>query len=350
LAIGESFGVISVRGSRAAGQIDVATFREDGVYSDGRHPDVVRFSTPEKDAQRRDFTINGLFYDPIHNRVLDFVGGQADLQAKVIRAIGDAESRFAEDRLRMLRAIRFAAQFEFQIEPQTMEAIRQAAPHIAQVSGERIGNELRWMLSHPNRHLAFDGLRQSGLLRQLLPQRTIDEAGGDQRLAQIGATLRQLDSDRFESALALIVYDLPIRGQVIDEVVRRLRLSNDESAALHWIVDHIDDVLEADRRAWPSVQRMLIHPWIELAVACAEAIAALRDESPPGIAFCRERLAWPADRLNPAPLIDGHDLQSLNIAPGPLIGEILNAVRVRQLSGEIIDRDQALEYARTLIR
>ncbi len=346
LAIGESFGVISVLGPRAAGQIDVATFRQDDTYSDGRHPDSIRFSTAELDAQRRDFTINGLFFDPITNQVLDYVDGQIDLQAKIIRAIGDPAQRIAEDRLRMLRAVRFAARFNFEIETETLSAIRQSAPQIVQVSGERIANELRLMLSHQNRHLAFDLLRGTRLLDVLLPERI---AGSNERLSVVTSSLAQLQSERFESALSVILYDLPERALLIADVSRRWRMSNDESSAIEWITGHVGPVQTADQRPWPTVQRMLVHPLIQEAIAVSETIPATFAATS-GIKFCRERLAWPTERLNPPPLIDGNDLRSLNVPPGPIFRKILEIVRDGQLRGELADKQQALDLARSLVR
>src|SRR5262249_10299637 len=164
LPIGASFGVITVLGPRAAGQIEVATFRTDAAYSDGRHPDSVTFTTAEHDAQRRDFTINGLFFDPIAEKVVDYVGGQADLERHVLRAIGDPRLRFGEDKLRMLRAVRFAAAFNFAIDRQTLDAIQEMAPEISNVSAERIGAEIRRMLTDRSRAAAFALLRETKLL------------------------------------------------------------------------------------------------------------------------------------------------------------------------------------------
>src|SRR6185295_1585440 len=170
LPIGASFGVITVLGPREAGQIEVATFRTDAAYSDGRHPDSVTFTTAEHDAQRRDFTINGLFYDPIAQQVVDYVGGQQDLKAKILRAIGDPRLRLSEDKLRMLRAVRFAAAFNFAIDPDTLTAIQDMAPEINTVSAERIGIEIRRMLIDPNRASALKLLREANLLVQVLPE------------------------------------------------------------------------------------------------------------------------------------------------------------------------------------
>src|SRR5437762_3715435 len=170
LPIGASFGVITVLGPEAAGQIDVATFRRDATYSDGRHPDAVSFSDAEHDAQRRDFTINGLFFDPLEDRVIDYVGGQDDLARRVIRAIGDPLARIAEDKLRMLRAVRFAARFDFAIDDKTLAAIKQQARELVIVSAERIAAELRLILTHPNRARGMELLADTGLLEIVLPE------------------------------------------------------------------------------------------------------------------------------------------------------------------------------------
>jgi len=348
LAIGESFGVISVLGPRSAGQIDVATFRQDDAYTDGRHPDSVHFSTAELDAQRRDFTINGLFYDPIADRVLDFVNGQRDLQSRVIRAIGDPAQRIAEDRLRMLRAVRFAARFEFEIEAQTLAAIQHSAPLIVQVSGERIANELRLMLSQPQRHKAFEDLCRTGLLAVLLPERIAEPVGDEARLRALESALARLPSERFEAALSVILFDLPERLRLVNDLSRRWRLSNEETEGVQWIISHVDLIHSADRQPWPGLQRALIKQWIHEAIAVATALASQPAQAA-GIDFCRQRLAWPADRLNPAPLIDGNDLRSLNVPPGPIFRQILETVRDRQLSGELADKQQALALALSLL-
>jgi poly(A) polymerase len=162
LAIGQSFGVIVVLGPKSAGQVDVATFRQDAAYSDGRHPDSVTFSSAPEDAERRDFTINGLFYDPLAEQVIDYVGGQQDIERRLIRAIGDPFQRFAEDKLRMLRAVRFATVFGFQIEAATLDAIRQLSRQLVIVSAERIAAELRRILQAAWAAAGIELLDQSG--------------------------------------------------------------------------------------------------------------------------------------------------------------------------------------------
>src|SRR5688572_21466071 len=161
-AVGAAFGVILVRHRKS--QIEVATFRTDGKYVDGRRPEGVVFTTAEEDAKRRDFTINGMFYDPVEERVIDYVGGQADLKHKLLRAIGNPDERFEEDHLRMLRAVRFAARFDLAVEPATGDAIKRHADHLPRISPERIAEELRWMLGDPSRRRAWPLLWELGLV------------------------------------------------------------------------------------------------------------------------------------------------------------------------------------------
>ena len=177
VAVGEAFGVVCVVGPRGAGQVEVATFRQDAAYSDGRHPDSVQFSTPQADAQRRDFTINGMFYDPLEDRVVDFVGGQDDLVREVIRAIGNPRERFDEDKLRLLRAVRFASAFEFKIDPETRDALEEMAAQISVVSVERIAAEMRSMLTHASRVHSLHLFGEVRLLAAILPElNVVDES------------------------------------------------------------------------------------------------------------------------------------------------------------------------------
>src|SRR5579883_2074530 len=173
IALGMSFGVIEVLGPRSSEgvlKIQVATFRSDVAYSDGRRPDAVVFASAREDALRRDFTINGMFFDPLENRLIDYVGGQKDLQARVLRAIGDPAQRFEEDKLRMLRAVRIATRFDLEIEPATAEAIRAQAPRIGIVSAERIAEELRKLLVDPHRARGMRWFMDLGLAEPILPE------------------------------------------------------------------------------------------------------------------------------------------------------------------------------------
>ena len=366
LPIGAAFGVITVLGPKAAGPIEVATFRNDSGYSDGRRPDAVIFSTMEEDASRRDFTINGVFFDPLEEQYIDFVGGQADLQRGVVRAIGNAHERFAEDKLRMLRAVRFASNLEFVLELETHEAIKAHAADIKIVSAERIGAEMRRMLAHRHRAQATRLLWETTLLPQILPE---SEVFADPTVFHLTlAVMEKLPPSRIELeeslllGLSALLHKLVDSKQASDTSCRRWRLSNDETKRTAWLLGHYQQAIRADSEPWPLIQRILIQPDAELLVELAESIVAARvseaaafqsptpasDESLKGIVFCRERLSWTPERLNPAPLIGGDDLKQAGVEIGPLYHEILNKVRDLQLLGEIATTEEALEVARQI--
>lgn len=360
LAIGEAFGVIAVLGPRRM-QVEVATFREDGVYSDGRRPDAVAFSTAEQDAQRRDFTINGLFYDPLKERVIDYVGGVEDLRRGVVRAIGDPQARFNEDKLRMLRAVRFTANYSFQLDPATLAAIQRQAREIVIVSAERVAEEMRKMLPHPGRALAAELLRRSHLLEALLPESaSIAPREGDEpdeaRRAAWDRTLRilaALQEPIFPVALAALMHEMgnrdDPRDQILETVGSRWRLSNDEIACAAWVRRNESLIRQARRAPWPKLQRVLISDYAEELLILAEAVAQVVDGSADEIDYCREKLTLPPDELNPAPLLTGNDLIRAGLRPGPVFRELLEKTRDAQLEGRLHTPEQALRYAQTLL-
>ena len=349
LAIGASFGVITVLGPRAAGQIEVATFRQDATYSDGRHPDRVSFTTAEEDASRRDFTINGMFFDPLENEVIDFVDGQADLERKLIRAIGDPQLRFAEDKLRILRAVRFAATFGFQIEPGTRAAIDQHAKELKVVSAERITAEMQRMLTHPGRSTAVRLLQETGLLAIIFPESEATQEDFRDRFQVALAGLEHLDTQDFASALALLWSQLvPTADRNLTEaVMRRMKLSNEAIKSMTWMLDHESQVVEADTLAWPDLQRILIDPRIEHLLALATARQQARQLPVTGIETCRQKQLLAPKKLNPPPLLSGNDLQEMGLPAGPLFREILEKVRNAQLMEQLQDKQQALEWVQS---
>ena len=342
LPIGASFGVITVLGPKSAGHIEVATFRRDSGYSDGRHPDSVEFTDAQEDARRRDFTINGMFFDPVLEKVIDYVGGQTDLETGIVRAIGCPEERIDEDKLRMLRGVRFAATFDFELDPETMAAIQKHAPEIQTVSGERIGAEMRRMLAGANRATAVVLLRDSGLLAEIIPHGSLITADGDQWERTL-ESLERLDGD-FESAAAILLQPI-LQKHGIDSISQRWKLSNAERKSIQWIGQHWRTLAQADQLPWSQVQPLLVNPDAQRALAVA---ASRSQQAPIGIEFCRERLQWPMDELDPAPLLDGSDLIEIGIRPGPLFKEILNALREAQLEGQIATIDEAKKMAQEL--
>jgi hypothetical protein len=337
--VGESFGVTLVRHHRHP--IQIATFRTEGAYSDGRHPDTVSFSDAEHDAQRRDFTINGLFEDPLaDDRIIDFVGGRADLDTRVIRAIGDPQARLREDALRMLRAVRFAARFEFDIEEGTAEAIRAGASDLRAVSRERIGQELKWMLSHPNRAVAAWTLQYLGLDGAVLQEPCVTTA--PRRLGRL-----PLDA-AYPTALAAWLLDRTDGATGLVDHARRwagaLLLSNAERDALYRCLE---------------IHQMLTDPWPTLGVAAQKRLAARSEfeqalmilQAGDAQAFVdvrRQVLALAETEIAPPPLITGDDLVGLGLKPGPLFKQVLDAVYDAQLEGGLRDKPAALELARAL--
>jgi len=334
MAVGEAFGVMLVRKRRLV--IEVATFRSDGFYRDGRHPESVSFCDAEQDARRRDFTINGLFEDPVSGEIIDYVGGREDLQSKVVRAIGDPEDRMREDRLRMLRAVRFAARFAFAIDPDTAEIIRVSADDLHGISRERIGHEIRSMLADENRAVAIwelQYLRLDGAVLQEPTRLTAPLRVGRLPVdASLGTSLAAWWLDR-------------ARDEPIDDVVARwtgaLVLSNDERHVLGGVLE---------------THRVLTTTWGSLGVAGQKRLAAsdlfepalilVRTEDTQSFVDIQRRVMELAQGgLAPEPLIDGDDLIRGGIEPGPAFRRILDGVYDAQLEGSISTRDEALALA-----
>lgn len=331
IAVGESFGVITVLGPKEAGQIEIATFRTDGGYSDGRRPDTVVYASAEEDAQRRDFTINGLFFDPIDERIIDYVGGQADLKAGVVRAIGKADERFAEDRLRMLRAVRFAASLGFEIDHATLTAVQAHADAIAQVSPERIGAELKRMLTESDPPRAMTLLHETGLWPHLLPP--LSDADRLTAIERLG----RLDNPSASLALAAALADA-VAVSDTPAIGRSLRWTNKEIELAGWLLQHRHDLGDAESRPWSEVQPLLAAP------GGADLLALRRAERGEDAThcFCQERLGWPAEKLDPPPLLAGADLIATGLRPGPEFAKRLAQARAAQLDGSVQDKPGAL--------
>ncbi len=358
-AVGESFGVVLVVGPRAAGQIEVATFRTEGPYADGRRPDSVSFATAEEDAQRRDFTINGMFYDPLAERVLDYVGGEQDLHAGIVRAIGDPFARMEEDKLRLLRAVRFTATLDFQLDPATADAVQRMALQLRVVSWERIAAELQRMLQHRHRRRAVQLMQQLGLLAQIVPElnakiHTTPDADREQTLD----TLHRLETTRFEPAMAVLLRgllrdatrdDQPCDASEVATVCRRLKLSNDQRAAIVWLVEHEGALEGAETFPLARLKRLLSHPLASDLLTIARAETTVRGGASGAIRFVEDFLQRvPESERNPPPLVTGDDLVRGGIRPGPQFKLWLETVRDAQLNGEVTTRDEALDLLRNL--
>jgi poly(A) polymerase len=369
--VGASFGVVEVLGPKPL-KVEVATFRADVSYSDGRHPDAVEFASDREDALRRDFTINGMFFDPIKNELIDYVGGREDLEAKILRAIGVAEIRFNEDKLRMLRAVRIATRFEFTVDPATAAAIRTMAPQITVVSAERIAKEMRQFLVHPRRAQGMQLMDDLGLVEPILPE-LIPMKGLPQGppAAPVGdlwqhvlCVLEKLGpGPSFPLAFAALLHDVGkprtvgrtpdkytfyyhehVGARLADEIAGRLRLSNDERKRIVWLVEKHQILADARKMRTSKLKTLLIHPGIQELLALHRADALAWGRSTDHVEFCEHLLEeWTEEELNPPPLLTGEDLIAHGLEPGPDFKPLLDAIREAQLEGTIKTKAQALD-------
>jgi poly(A) polymerase len=387
-AVGAQFGVVLVplaERQRASGDesapaksqaVEVATFRSDLGYSDGRRPDEVRFSQdPREDVARRDFTINGMLLDPLTNEVLDFVDGREDLEGGIIRTIGDPERRFGEDKLRMLRAVRFAARFEYAIEAATLAAIRHRAQEIQVVSRERVRDELTKMLTEGHARRAFLLLDESGLLNEVLPE--ISAMKGVQQPPEFhpegdvfahtllllehlphpcpptlawGALLHDVGKPAtFRLAPDRIRFDghVDVGVKMAEEICERLRFSKHDTEQVLALVDnhmrfgHVSRMKESTLKKFLRLLKFDEH----LALHRADSLASHGNLST--YEFLRNRLTEiPPENIRPIALVTGDDLIAAGYWPGPKFREILEAVEDAQLEGRLLSRDAALEFVR----
>ena len=333
-SVGAAFGVILVRGPGESGTVEVATFRSEGPYTDGRHPDHVTFATVEDDAARRDFTINGMFLDPRQNGLeglIDLFGGQDDLRRRVVRAIGNPTDRLSEDKLRMLRAVRFAATLDFQIEQKTLEAVQRLAPQINVVSAERIAIEWKRMLVDPSRCHALELADETGLLDVVFP-----ELAGVER-EPLRQRMAALDDVSFPLALAALLLECPD----VEAVCRRLKLSNDETSSTLWLVEQRDALEAAADQRLSRLKPTLAHT---LSAPLMQLVQARTGGRSDDVEFCRAYLQkTPSEELEPPPLLTGDDLIDAGLSPGPEFTRLLGQVRDAQLEGRVQTGDQALK-------
>ena len=387
-AVGAQFGVVLVplpenqlasMGENAppkAQAVEVATFRSDLGYSDGRRPDEVRFSNdPREDVERRDFTINGMLLDPLTNEVLDFVGGRKDLEAGIIRTIGEPAKRFAEDKLRMLRAVRFAARFDFEIEAETLAAIRRQAQEIQVVSRERVRDELTKMLTEGHARRAFLLLDESALLREVLPE--ISTMKGVQQPPEFhpegdvfvhtllllenlprpcpptlawGALLHDVGKPAtFRVAPDRIRFDdhVDVGVKIAKEICERLRFSARDMEQVLALVDNHMRFGHVSRMKESTLKKFIRLPGFNehLALHRADSLASHGNLST--YEFIQKKITeTPPEKIRPAPLVTGDDLIAAGHVPGPKFREILEAVEDAQLDGRLLERDAALEFVK----
>ena len=371
--VGAHFGVVVV--PRNGVEHEIATFRSDGEYHDGRRPEGVVFSTDEEDAQRRDFTINGLFEDPETGEIIDHVGGRADLDQRVLRAIGDPDKRFAEDHLRLLRAVRFATELEgFEIESATWEAVRRHAPLIARIAPERVRMELSRIFAHPRRVVGFDLLAASGLLAVVLPE-MLDLKGCDQPpqfhpegdvWVHTRIMLGMLAPDAPEELVwAVLLHDIAkpatrtvdetgrirfnghdrLGAEMTQAILRRLRFPNDtiepvtEMVRQHMNYMHVKDMRVA------KLKRFMARPIFPVELELHRIDCASSNGLMDNYDFLREKMEeFSAAPLVPPRLVDGRDIMGLGIPSGPEVGRLLGEIETLQLEGKLTDRQAALEW------
>ena len=366
--VGAQFGVILVLEGDST--YEVATFRTDEGYQDGRHPERVVFSTAEQDAKRRDFTINGLFWDPVAKRILDYVGGQADLKRKLIRAIGDPAQRFTEDKLRVLRAVRFSAVLGFPVEPATWAAVAAHAPQITVVSGERIRDELIKLFTGPHPGRGLDLLDQSGLLAIVLPE--VAATKGVQQPPEFHPEgdvyvhtrllLELLKAPSPTLALAGLFHDIGkpptfqvrerirfdghdrVGADMTERICRRLRFSNEETEKIVSSVGNHMRFKDVQRMRVSTLKRMLRQPNFseEMALHRADCLASHKQLD--NWRFLRKKLKEfsAPQALKPPPLVSGRDLLTAGYPEGPVIGQILRLVEEQQLEGAVTSHAEAM--------
>lgn len=381
IPVGVQFGVVIV--VKNSHNFEVATFRTEGSYSDGRHPDYVTFCTPEADVKRRDFTINGLLYDPVKNEILDYVGGQEDILRGIIRTIGNPIERFTEDKLRMIRAARFACRFNFPIHPDTKQAIIQLAPQIHVVSAERIREELEKILTGPNSHIGIQLLDELRLLQEILPE--VSGMKGVRQpenfhpegdvfvhtllcLSKLASLAEQGMPPSFTLAMGILLHDIgktvtfeeldrirfnlheKVGADMAAKICDRLKTSNAEKERIVWLVLKHLYFKDAQKMRLNKLKRLFAHEgYTELAELCRiDALASCGDLS--DYYFCQEMFSKLShEEVKPKPLITGHDLIAMGLKPGPMFKDILTKIEDEQLDGNITTKEDAIEEVRALI-
>jgi len=369
--VGAQFGVVVVH--TPAGDFEVATFRSDAEYSDGRHPDRVAFCSAREDVLRRDFTINGMLFDPVADELFDWVGGREDISLRRIRTIGDPQRRFEEDHLRLLRAVRFACRFGFSIEPETYRAMTRTAPMLAQVSTERVRDELVRILTGPNAGRALRLMHDCGMLGVILPEvEAMVGVGQPPEFHPEGDvfehTCRMLDlahNPSPELAMGILLHDVgkPATQRFRDrirfddhdrvgelkarEICRRLRFSNDQTDHICSLVAGHMRILTAKDMRLSTLKRLLAEPRFEEHLELHRLDCLASHGKMDVYEFLLEQMeALGREGVEPPPLVSGRDLIELGYQPGPVFGEILGAVREEQLEGRLTTREAALNWIR----
>ena len=325
LEVGAKFGVVIVLFEKQ--QFEVATFRTESGYYDGRHPSKVEFANPVEDAARRDFTVNGMFYDTAQEKVIDYVKGRADLKKRVIRTIGDPAARFGEDYLRMLRAIRFATQLEFKIEPKTWAAVCKWSNKIKHISGERICTELEGILANPNRSTGAECLVQSGLAEAIF--------GLDRKEAKVGIKVLESLPEKVDFPLALAGFLAGCKTGHSLEKLRVLKLSRRAIKHIKFLLENRDRLLD-DKMSLAKLKLFLSEPYFYDLFEFQKAIQKVQARDTIVLSGLKKRIKALGDvELKPKPLLNGHELIKLGAVPGPSLGQLAQEMYIAQLEGDI---------------
>ena len=335
LKIGAQFGVVMVLWDGQ--QVEVATFRTEGGYQDGRHPGHVEFVSAKEDASRRDFTVNGMFYDPVDDKVLDFVNGQRDLEKRVLRTIGNPDERFGEDYLRMLRAVRFAVKLDFDIERETWQAVQKHAVKITGISAERIAAELEQILAHPNRANGAKMMIDSGLAKAIFP-----DFDGPKAMTGI-QVLDQLPK-AVDFPLALASFWVGFGSKTALNACRKLKLSNSQLKHIRFLHEKRGVLLD-EKLPLSSLKLLMHEPYFWDLLKLQEAIQKAAGQSIHPVRLAKKRaLEMDEAHIRPAPLLDGHELIALGATPGPMVGQLAQELYIVQLEEQVHTKDEARQW------
>ena len=344
IKVGAKFGVVIVLLEDQ--KVEVATFRTETGYADGRHPSVVKFSSAEEDASRRDFTINGMFYDPLKDKIIDYVDGKADLKKRLIRTIGKPNERFGEDYLRMLRAVRFSTQLGFEIQPATWSAIRKNAKKITKISGERIAIELEAILANPNRSVGTSMLVESGLAEAIFP-------GFKGKQSKFAIDVLDQLPKKVDFALAIASLFAGCKTEFALEKCRILKLSRNQNKQIKFLLTNRGKLLE-DGMTLSSLKVLLAGPYFWDLYELQRAIQKARPDGRAGITALtklRKRIKDLGDiELRPKPLLSGHELIRLGAVPGPALGQLAEEMYIAQLEGKLHNSKQASQWAQNWLQ
>ncbi|MCX5633168.1 MAG: hypothetical protein NTW93_05815 [Phycisphaerae bacterium] len=341
IKVGAKFGVIIVL--MDGQQVEVATFRAETGYTDGRRPDKVSFTCAKEDSLRRDFTINGMFYDPLKEEVIDYVGGQEDLKNKIICTIGRAEERFSEDYLRMLRAVRFAAQLDFKVEKNTLNAVERYSERITKISGERVAMELESLFAAAGRKKGVNLLIETGLAKQIFP------IFKDESIAEYAVEIFDYLPNEITFELAVAAFFAACQTADAMKNLGILKLSRNQLKHIKFLLEKRDFLLSDLSLA--QLKLIISEPYFEDLYSLQKAIQRVKGKSISILsAFRRRAKALAGKELRPKPLLNGHELIRLGAKPGPQVGLVSKELYIEQLSERITAKGGAISWVKNWLK